>query len=87
MEMIESKIRVLEDRIITSCFNYPRKKGALRRFKSWLTQIDFTAEYVPMVSVDRLMELFIDLKGSELTLFERELVYELIAIKQINRIG
>ena len=85
MEMIDVKIRFIEQRLLNSEFNNSEKEVAIQRFKTWIREIDFGAEYVPLVSVSRLKRLFMRIKGSNLTLFEDELVHELVAITKPNK--
>jgi hypothetical protein len=80
MEIIHAKIKIIEQDFENSDFQSPLKWRAIQCMKSWLKQIDFTAECIPVDTVDRLESLFVDLKGAKLTSAENNLIHELISV-------
>ena len=78
MELIQTKLLVIEYATINNKEENELKINAIKEIRDALLQIDFMAEFVPLESVDKLSQLLISLKGNELTEEEVELVKELI---------
>lgn len=77
--MIQAKLLLLEsvtgnDRNIQD----QMRLQAIREIKNLLMQIDFNAEVVPTENSNKLKELLVSLKGSQLTKSEDKLVNELV---------
>ena len=70
------KVNKVIDRIIRLQDNEDRKAAA-KSIRSLLTAIDQEAEVVPESNPEMLARLIASLKGSELSIAEREIIFEI----------
>ena len=78
--MIQTKLLLIEYAAINGPEKNHWKLAAIRGVKNLLTQIDFTAESIPLESAKKLKELLISLKGDLLTKEELKIADELLMI-------
>ena len=78
--MIQTKLLLIEYATINSRERNHWKLAAIRGVKNLLTQIDFTAETIPLESAKKLKELLSSLKGDLLTNEELKIADELVTI-------
>ena len=78
--MIQTRLLLIEYATINASEHNHWKLAAIRGVKNLLTQIDFTAETIPLESAKKLKELLSSLKGDLLTTEELKIADELLTI-------
>ena len=78
--MIQTKLLLIEYATVNNHESNHWKLAAIRGVKNLLTQIDFTAETIPLESAKKLKELLSLLKGDLLTNEEIKIAEELVTI-------
>ena len=76
--MIYQKIFTTEERIKSDLKSVIRKLVALNSIKKTLSQIDFNAETVSVNDPERLKAMITDLKGEDLSDYEKSVVDEIM---------
>jgi hypothetical protein len=75
--MIYQKIFTTEERIKSDLKSVIRRLVALNSIKKTLSQIDFSAETVSVNDPERLKAMITDLKGEDLSDYEKSVVDEI----------
>jgi len=76
--MIYQKIFTTEERIKSDLKSVIRRLVALNSIKKTLSQIDFNAETVSVNDPERLKAMITDLKGEDLSDYEKSVVDEIM---------
>ena len=77
--MVLEKLSKLELEAIKTIAKEENKIETIHSIKKLLDQIDFSAEVIPFENSKKVEELFISLKGKQLSKCESKLVEELIS--------
>jgi hypothetical protein len=75
-KMINTKLLLLEYAAKNSGANQERL-AAIKSIKETISQIDFTAELVPIDNPERLLKLLLSLKGEQLNPYEISVIYDI----------
>ncbi len=78
MKMIYQKIFTTEQKIKSDLKKVIRRLVALNSIKKILSQIDNSVEIVTLTSPDKLKSLLSDLKGDDLSEYEKKVLNEII---------
>lgn len=78
MDLILTRLLLIEYATINSKDRSYQKLKVIREIRNTLLQIDFMSEIVPLENVNKLSSLLMSLKGSRLTRDELSLVEELV---------
>ncbi len=75
--MINTKLLLLEYVAHNENGQGHAKLEAIKSIKGIISQIDFTAEVVPIDDPERLIKLLVSLKGEQLTGNEIDIIYDI----------
>jgi hypothetical protein len=79
--MVLHNLYQLEDKSRLVIFREKRRLRSIRAIKELLNQLDFSTERIPEDNPERLRELLVELKGSNLSRWEEELVQDIFMVK------
>lgn len=84
--MIITKLLEIEADLTNGANKEPNKLMALQAIKNLLEQIDFSAEVVPLHNENQIIQLFVSLKGEQLSQDEVQIAKKLITDTDENKL-